>query len=248
VTVRITDASGTLVNEFQDQNAGPGINRAIWNFTWKGADPIPGQRQGGGGGFFNFGPRGPPAVPGTYTATIIAAGQELSTDFEFRGDPNVAASQADYEARFTAAMRARDLENQLNKMVGTIIDLNGQVDGLLESIEGKDLANDEQIRSLADEAGEKLTTLSGELRRPPGSMNYRDWPRLLSQLTRTVRSMSAPQARPTEGQLEVLTLVEIAAGERALELTAIVDGVIAELNQLLQDAPKILTDWRRGIS
>ncbi len=79
-------------------------------------------------------------------------------------------------------------------------------------------------------------------------MNYRDWPRLLSQLTRTVRSMSAPQARPTEGQLEVLTLVEIAAGERALELTAIVDGVIAELNQLLQDAPKIITDWRRGIS
>ncbi len=248
VTVRITDASGTLVSEFQDRDAGPGINRAIWNFTWKGADPIPGQRQGGGGGFFNFGPQGPPAVPGTYTATIIAAGQELSTDFEFRGDPNVAASQADYEARFTAAMRARDLENQLNKMVGTIIDLNGQVDGLLESIEGKDLANDEQIRSLADEAGEKLTTLSGELRRPPGSMNYRDWPRLLSQLTRTVRSMSAPQARPTEGQLEVLTLVEIAAGERALELTAIVDGVIAELNQLLQDAPKILTDWRRGIS
>ena len=49
-------------------------------------------------------------------------------------------------------------------------------------------------------------------------------------------------------QLEVLTLVEIAAGERALELTAIVDGVIAELNQLLQDAPKILTDCRRGIS
>jgi hypothetical protein len=248
VTIRITDASGTLVNELQHRNAGAGVNRAVWNFTWKGADPIPGQQQGGGGGFFNFGPNGPPAVPGTYTATVVAAGQEVSTDFEFRGDPNVAASQADYEARFAAAMRARDLETRLNSMIGTIMDLDGQIEGLLESIEGKDLANEEQIRSLAGEADDKLTTLSGELRRPEGSMNYRDWPRLLSQLTRTVRSMSGPQARPTEGQLEVLTAVEVAAGERAQELTAIVNGVIAELNQLLQDAPKILTEWRRGIS
>ena len=247
VTIRITDASGTLVNEIQHRNAGAGVNRAVWNFTWKGADPIPGQQQGGGG-FFNFGPNGPPAVPGTYTATVVAAGQEMSTDFEFRGDPNVAASQADYEARFAAAMRARDLETRLNSMVGTIMDLDGQIDGLLESIEGKDLANEEQIQALAGEADDKLTTLAGELQRPPGSMNYRDWPRLLSQLTRTVRSMSGPQARPTEGQLEVLTAVEVAAGERAQELTAIVDGVIAELNQLLQDAPKILTEWRRGIS
>ncbi|MCH8153803.1 MAG: hypothetical protein IH786_00820 [Proteobacteria bacterium] len=31
-------------------------------------------------------------------------------------------------------MRARDLQSQLNAMVGTIVDLNGQIDGLLESI------------------------------------------------------------------------------------------------------------------
>jgi hypothetical protein len=186
-------------------------------------------------------------VPGAYTATVIAAGQEVSTAFRLRGDPTVAASQADYEARFAAAMRARDLQSQLNAMVGTMVDLNGQIDGLLESIGGKDLANEAEIRSTAGEAQEKLTTLEAEVRRPAGSMGYRDWPRLIEQLRTVARQIQGPQARPTEGQLVVLNEVETAAAQRAQELSVIVDGVIADLNRLLQDSPKILTDWRRVV-
>ena len=61
------------------------------------------------------------------------------------------------------------------------------------------------------------------------------------------RQIQGPQARPTEGQMQVLTEVEAAAAQRAQELSVIVDGVIADLNRLLQDAPKILTDWRRVV-
>ncbi len=47
--------------------------------------------------------------------------------------------------------------------------------------------------------------------------------------------------------MQVLTEVEAAAAQRAQELSVIVDGGIADLNRLLQDAPKILTDWRRVV-
>ncbi len=243
VRIRITEPGGTLVNEFEHRGATPGINRAVWDLRWAGSDPIPGQ--GGGGGFFNFGPQGPPAVPGTYTANILVGDVELSTEFALRGDPNVKASQADYEARFAAAMRVKDLENQLNGMVGTINDLHGQIGGLLESIDGKGLSNEDEILETAGSANEQLTTVRDELRRPPTSMNYRDWPRLIEQLRFVARGMTGPQARPTEGQLEVLTSVEADAQLRAAELSSIVEGVIADLNRLLDDAPKILTDWRR---
>jgi len=247
VPVRITDAGGTLVREFQFEGARAGINRAVWDLRWSGAEPIPGQ-PASGRSFFYFGPQGPPAVPGTYTATIEVAGRKLSKDFTLRGDPNVAASQAVYTARFGAAMRARELETQLNRMIGTVIDLSGQIDGLIESIEGKNLSNEEEVRATAGLAKEQLTTLEAEVRRPPGSMNYRDWPRLIGQLRTVARGIRGPQARPTEGQLEVLTEVERGAARRVEELSAIVDGVIAELNDLLADAPKIITDWRRVIS
>jgi len=248
VKIRITDAAGTLVREFSHDSTKAGLNRAVWNLQWAGADPVPGERQGGGGGFRFFGGGGPTAVPGTYTATLVVGGEERSTDFQLRGDPHVAASEADYDARFTAAMRARDLQSNLNGMIGTILDLDGQIDGLLTSIDGKDLANEDEVRSTAGEAQDALTALGAEVRRPPGSMGYRDWPRLIEQLRFVARNIQGAQARPTEGQLEVLTEVEAAAAERADDLSAIVNGVIARLNDLLEGAPKILTNWRKTMS
>ena len=228
-------------------NAHAGINRAVWNMRWEGAEPIPGQPQGGGGFFFGGG-GGPPAVPGTYTATLMVNGQEMSTDFQLRGDPNVNATQADYIARHEAAIRARDLQSRMNQMVGAMMDMNGQIDGLMESIQGKDLANEAEIRRVGGEAQTALTELEAEVRRPAGSMSYRDWPRLIEQLRFVVRGIEGPQARPTDGQMEVLGEVEVAAAERAEELSMIVNGLIADLNDLLADSPKILTDWRRLIS
>ncbi len=92
-----------------------------------------------------------------------------------------------------------------------------------------------------------LTTLEAEVRRPAGSMNYRDWPRLIEQLRTVARQIQGPQARPTEGQIAGIDRGQTAAAQRAQELSVIVDGVIADLNRLLQDAPKILTDWRRVV-
>ena len=247
VDVRITDSNGALVREFQHRDVRPGVNRAIWDLRWTGAEPIPGQGLPGGG-FFFFGPAGPPAVPGVYTATVDSGAREMSKDFQLRGDPNVAASQSVYEERFTAAMRVRDLETQLNRMVGTTLDLDGQIDGLLESIEGKNLSNEEQVRAVAGDAQSQLTAVASEVRRPPGSMGYRDWPRLIEQLRNISRAVSGPQARPTVGQIEVLTEIEAGAAQRAGELSDIVNGVIADLNELLEDAPKIITNWRRVIS
>jgi len=245
VTVRITDASGALVKEFDDDDAGPGFNRAIWDLRWAGAEPVPGEQTGGG---FFFGNSGPPAVPGTYTATLIVGDDERSTTFQLRGDPNVDATQADYVARYDAAVRARDLQTRMNRMVGAMGDVNAQIDGLLEAVEGKDVANEAQIRETAALAKEALNTLEAEVRRPEGSMNYRDWPRLAEQLRFVVRGIEGAQARPTEGQLEVLTEVETAAAERAQELDGIMNGLVDDLNGLLDDAPRIMTDWRRVIS
>jgi len=245
--VRITDAGGALVREFTHDDTGAGVNRAVWDLRWTAAEPVPGEEPQGGG-FFFFGPAGPPAVPGTYTATVSVAGHEMSKDFTLRGDPNVAASQAVYEERFAAAMRARDLETQLNRVMGTILDLDGQIDGLLESIDGKGLANEAAVRSTAGDAKQQLAAVSEEVRRPPEAMNYRDWPRLIEQLRNISRAIRGAQARPTVGQMEVMTEIEAGAAQRAQELSDVVNGVIAELNALLEDAPKILTTWRRTIS
>jgi photosystem II stability/assembly factor-like uncharacterized protein len=246
VTIRITDSGGRLVREFAQANPVPGINRAVWDLRWPGARNPRGQQGGGRGGFGGGGGGGPTAVPGTYTATLVAAGQEQSTQFQLRGDPNVKASQADYDARFVAAMRARDLQSQLADMINAMSDIAGQVDGAVAGIEGKDVPNAAAIRAKAGEAKQKLGALDNEVQRPPQGMGYRDWPRLLDQLRFVAGGISGPQARPTAGQLEVLAEVERATQGRSAELTEIINTTIGELNRLLQGQPKILTNWQGG--
>ena len=81
---------------------------------------------------------------------------------------------------------------------------------------------------------EALTELDNELRRPPPRMGYRQYPRLSEQLSFASRGITQAQARPTEGQLQVIGEVEAAIGEAEGRLQSIIDGPIGELNRMHQ--------------
>ena len=241
VTIRITDARGRLVRELPNVQAQAGVNRAIWNLAWTGADPIPGASAGGGGGRGGRGGGGgAPVVPGTYTATLSVNGQELSKDFQVRGDPEVETSQADYQARTEAALRGQEIQSDLNRTIGSVVDLRTQAESLEESIRGKGLENEGEILTQIQAVTEALGDLDNDLRRPPPSMGYRIYPRLSEQLSFAARGITQAQARPTEGQLQVLMEVEEEIRQRERALQAIIDGPVASLNQLLQGQGRIL--------
>ncbi len=242
VVIRITDERGRLVKEFTDEDAAAGVNRAVWDLTWEGPEPIRGEEEEGGRGWWR-GPSGPPAAPGTYTATIVAAGRELSRTFEVRGDPAVEATPAELTARLEASLRVRELQSRLNSMISALVDLNGQVEGVGKAIRGKDVANADRIRALLDEARSQIAALENDLRRPPPRMGYRQYPRLSEQLSFVARGINGAQARPTEAQLQVVTEIESEGNRKAEELQRLLDTTIAELNALLADQPKILTGW-----
>jgi len=125
-------------------------------------------------------------------------------------------------------------------------DLNEQVDAVTAAIVGKDIPEAAAIRDQAGTAKDRLGALDNEVQRPPQGMGYRDWPRLAEQLRFVAGGITGAQARPTDGQLEVLAEVERATEQRAAELTDIINTTIAELNRLLRDQPKIITGWRGG--
>ena len=120
------------------------------------------------------------------------------------------------------------------------MDLRAQVESLQESIQGKELPNEGEIRTQVDAAIEALGELDNELRRPPPSMGYRIFPRLSEQLSFATRGIGQAQARPTEGQLQVLMEVEAEIRKREPVLQSIIDGPIAALNRLLQGHARIL--------
>ncbi|MFQ5743334.1 MAG: hypothetical protein ACE5HV_07070 [Acidobacteriota bacterium] len=245
VIIRIRDASGKLVKEWQDHNAHAGVNRAVWDLSWEGPRPLR-SRPATGRRFFRFGPTGPPTVPGTYTVSVSAGGKEQSTSFELRGDPNVSTSQADYEAQFEAAMKVRDLTSRVNELIDTVADLNGQLENLNGSLEGSDVDNLEQIIEQTGTAMQQLKEFDNKLQRPFPRMNYRQYPRLSEELRTLNRNIASAQARPTEGQLEVLAELDQETSARIAELDQLISATIEELNQMLIDYPKIIVGSGAG--
>lgn len=239
VTLRITDAGGGLVREMTGVRAVAGVNRAIWDLAYAGPEPVPGESRGGG----RFGSSGPPAAPGTYTATLLKDGQEVSREFRVRGDPAVEISQADYEARTEAALRGREIQSRLNGMVGALVAMKSQIQNLQNDLRGKDVGNASEVRSEATRALEAIEALENELRRPPPRMGYRQWPRLSEQLSFVTRGITQAQARPTDGQIQVLEEIEEAMEARAVDLQGLIDGPVAALNRLLAGQPAISSGW-----
>ena len=241
VKIQITDSRGEMVRELLNIPAGAGVNRAIWNLTYDGPEPVAGA--GGSGG--RFGSSGPPVAPGTYTATLDVDGQELSKSFSVRGDPAVESSQADYEARTEAALRGREIQSRLNGMIGTVVDLRSQLSAVADALRTKDIPDKVQILDGIRDAGEALEEMENKLRRPPPRMGYRQYPRLSEQLSFATRGITQAQARPTEGQLQVMMEVGDAIEAAAGELQGIIDGPIAAVNRALDGRARILVGGSR---
>jgi hypothetical protein len=170
----------------------------------------------------------------------MAAGQEISKDFQVRGDPEVTATPADYRARTEAAFRAQEVQAGLNEIIGTVADLQAQIESLEENLRGKEVPNSAEVRRQAQEALDELEALGEELRRPPGGMGYRDYPRLSEQLSFASRGITGAQARPTDGQLQVIEEVAAEIEAKRGELRGLIAGPIAALNRLLQGQDRII--------
>jgi len=54
------------------------------------------------------------------------------------------------------------------------------------------------------------------------------------------------QARPTQGNLMALEELDVATQERIGELNEIIATTIMELNELLENYPKVMTKWSGG--
>jgi hypothetical protein len=244
VKIRITDSSGALVREIVDRESEAGVNRAIWDMSWEGPRPLRSRQDTGG--FRGFGPSGPAAVPGTYTATLVVGDTELSKTFELRGDPNVETTLVDYQAQFDAAMKVRDLTSSVNELIDTVGDLNEQLEGLEGRLQDADVENLEQIVEQTGTAMQELEELDNKLQRPFPRMGYRQYPRLSEELRSLNGNILGAQARPTEGQLEVLGELDQETSDRIAELNEIISTTIAELNDLLMRFPKIMVGGDGG--
>jgi photosystem II stability/assembly factor-like uncharacterized protein len=251
VRIRITDAGGDLVQEFPVQEPKAGVNRTTWNLRHMGPRPRPRQTgQQPSGRAARFARMGAPALPGTYTATVVVGDgvMESSTTVELRGDPRIGLSAAHFRAWHEAVQSLVDLSNETNTMRDQVNKLKEQLEGVGQNIGDANVEDVDAVRAKLGEATSQLKVLNDTtLQRPPPNMGYRQYPRLSDEVSRLMSGIMGVQARPTEAQMTVLSELQAEVAAARGELQAIIDGPISELNEMLGDLPAVVVPRRELI-
>lgn len=248
----IMDEAGNPIRTLRDSLATPGVHQIVWDLRYD-ADP-PGDRPaavagssggGGGGGFFGFGGGGPSVVPGVYSVTLSAVGQEVTKPLTVELDPRAVVSMDDLIAQRDAALQLRELRSRVNRIVS-------QTEGLvrqLTEVGGNLRRNAASEREAIAEARAALTELTEfkdtDLERPLQGLGYRQYPRLSEEVRSLYGQVTRSLSRPTDAQVGRYGELTAETEAAQAKLNAIVNGRIAKLNELLKDLPHIIVPGGR---
>ena len=94
-------------------------------------------------------PAGPLLLPGTYQVRLTVAGKSYTAPIEIKMDPRVRTSPEDLRKQYDLLTKLRDTEDEMNKAILGIRDLNNQ----LQTLE-KRLGSSKETKAVADSSAE----------------------------------------------------------------------------------------------
>lgn len=261
VTLEVLDAAGTLVTTLSSKAKEPtgayeyvkeereqlqglalpkgaGVQRAVWNLSWEGAEMIPkGILDSGYPG------SGPEAVPGNYTVRLTVDGKTATAPLVLRPDPRLQVSQADLEEELRFNLQVRDAITRLTRAVVRLQTVRRQLAERNELL-ATDKGANEKAKPLREAAGaliQKLDALEARMHNPKAEISYdilamKGGAMLYSRLSPFLNWAGGGNGAPTQGMREVFA-------EQVKEL----EGLEAELDALLGQDLAALNQTAAGL-
>ncbi len=208
---------------------GAGVQRAVWNLAWEGAEMIPGGVLDSG-----YPAAGPLALPGSYTVRLTVGGKTATAPLVLRPDPRVAASPADLGEELRFSLQVRDAVTRLTRAVVRLQSARRQLTGRNEL-----LAKEEKAKALREASGVligKLDALEARLHNPKAEISYdvlamKGGAMLYSRLSPLLNWVDGGNGAPTQGMREVFAAqVQELEGYEG-ELAGLLEKDLAALNQ-----------------
>jgi photosystem II stability/assembly factor-like uncharacterized protein len=129
--------------EILHMSAESGLNLFVWDLRGQMPITIPKAI------YDNGKPAGPLVLPGTYQVRLTVGGKSYTAPIEIKMDPRVKTSPEDLRKQFELLSKLRDTEDEMNKAILGIRDLNNQ----LQALE-KRLGSVKESKAVADQCAE----------------------------------------------------------------------------------------------
>jgi hypothetical protein len=215
------------------------VNRTNWDLRYE--PPVKPDPDAGEGGGFGGPPRGPLVLPGTYTVTLSAGGQQKSRPVEVRDDPRIQASEEDRRAWHEASRRAARLWTRADAANRTMDRVKKQLTAVQEALKKKDadVKPPEAVLTAAKALADKVEPLAARLSRQiplgfAGAPLASEPDALLPRARGLYQAVSAYTAPPTPQHRAALEKAEKDIDQAVADVNALLKDV-NDLNRLLVD-------------
>ncbi len=233
VSLKIADASGTVVRELKEIPALAGVNRTNWDLrTEPPVKPSPDTPS-----FFGP-PQGPLVPPGTYTLTLAAGAHTVMGQVQVEEDPRLTLTAGERARWYDAARAAARLWGRADAAKKRLATLKKQLGDLKEP--RKEDPFPQPVQDSVKALGEKLEPLYKLIDRDTplgfaGAPLEDDPLPLLGRARGLYIALSAITAPPTPQHAALLARLQAQADDVSTRVNALFDGDVAVLNRLLLD-------------
>ncbi|MEP7346710.1 MAG: hypothetical protein ABI877_15670, partial [Gemmatimonadaceae bacterium] len=226
VKLEVLDAAGAVIREIKRAPANAGLNRINWDLAY---DPPRPRRDSAGPGEGGFGgaPRGPQAVPGTYTVRLTVGTQRLERTLEVRMDPAVEVSVADLRKQFDAALNLREMRSAMNDTLRAIDAYRAQLVGrknVVATLRAE--VKTEQMKAIDAEIAD-VDSLLAAVTQPQGKTFWSEGPRISERLGALANAIDGPNRAPTTHQVQLLGELQIEWKEALMKVAAKLGKIIS---------------------
>jgi len=228
--IDIYDENKNLIRRLKNIPKKRGINRVSWDLR----ETPPRQRkdQEQEESFFSRGPRGPQALPGSYTVRLVKADQAFREELKVVVDPTVRVSEDDLELQHEYASDLCTMQSHVNDGLRAL-------DTVLEQLQERKNTISRQAGRFPEEVMEAIDKHLGEVKqiqdvlsRPEGTPFWSEGPRLIERLSGLFESINSVNKAPTKAQMDYfdelqkefetgMSRVNDYLGERAREINQI---------------------------
>ena len=208
-----------------------GMNRFIWDMRYPDAERVPGAVLWGGS------VAGPIAVPGIYQVKLTIGEESHIREWEWKKDPRVETSTQELREQFDFLIEVRDKLSEINRAVNQLRRVRAKIDQVSNEIKGRPEAA--TVLEEAKKVKAQLTAVEEILiqAKSKSSQDPLNYPvKLDDKIAALARLTAGADARPTDQSRELFRELADRADAEIVNLKAILESGVLNLNTLLKDA------------
>jgi len=239
VKMQILDSSGKVIKELKGIPKEKGMNRIAWDLSYEGSSP---RRPPASPDAPVFGPRGPQALPGKYTAKLIVGDKSQEQTVEVKIDPTVTISAAELQTQFDLAMKLKDLQSVANNGLRSLDSIKEQLQQIEKTIKDRMPDAPKELMTAISDNSKQAQTLLDEMTAPQDTLGINGRAKLADQIGGLFFTVDGSDAVPTPAMNEAFDELQSKIRPEIEKINKFITQTIPQLNEALKknNAPVVI--------